>query len=482
MSEESPAFVLTSSQLSRWRDQFYESPINRLAQNVCTTSDPYNACVQHVAQEIAGFHEILRVPTVGKATTMGASWICAGLDLLRLPFVAKHRMPDFEFSTAYLLYWHKMERCNYFLHSVVELLDRCEPIDGRTFSYLMKHAIPDAGNWQMFVNLVRKHGLMPKKCYLVSVSATRTLQLNKILRSKLHEYSSQLHAQYTFDGDTSQLPAKIETMREELYKVISICLGTPPVEFNWTYYDLNKRYQNLENLTALDFYELLVKPCCDLESHVCLGHDPRVEHTYQHNYHVAYSSNMVGGLRQSYNNQPMDVLLQSVVDSLRAGSAVWIACDLQPRFYTQSHLLSLTSHNFELLFGTPLGLGLSRAERLLYHDSRPNTALLLTAVTLDEQLKPLIFRTVGTALSSDSKENSATALMDDRVEGTLETDEVGRGASGSKAISLSANWFREYGFEIVVDSRFVPSSVLNVLQAQNSTELPIWDAMGRLLA
>jgi len=116
---------------------------------------------------------------VGIATITGPNWICAGLDLLRLAMEK-----NCELSVAYLIYWNKLERCNYVLTSVMELLAQCEPLDGRTFRYLMKHTVPDGGNWQMFVNLVNKYGVMPKKCYLASWSSSRTLHLNKMLKSK----------------------------------------------------------------------------------------------------------------------------------------------------------------------------------------------------------------------------------------------------------------------------------------------------------
>lgn len=181
-------FPLTDRQLSEWRFDFYGSPRNRLAQNVCTARNPVNACLRSAAElstVLDGGKKWYEVSATGKATTGGPGWICTGLDLLRLEFVKNFPVPvDFEFSTGHLVFWHKLERCNYFLCTVSDLLQRCEPLDGRNFRHLMKHAIPDGGNWHMFVNLVRKHGVMPKSCYLASKPKSGT-QLNKILRSKV---------------------------------------------------------------------------------------------------------------------------------------------------------------------------------------------------------------------------------------------------------------------------------------------------------
>ncbi|KAH8421027.1 hypothetical protein KR222_004434 [Zaprionus bogoriensis] len=481
-------FTLSSPQLSAWRSQFFALPLNRLAQNVCTTSDPIGACLRPEAKLLSvGGKERYGVPDLIKATGEGPNWICTGLDLLRLA------MPkECELSVPYLVYWQKLERCNYFLNSVVELLARCEPLDGRTFQYLMKHAVPDGGTWHMFANLVQKYGVMPSKCYLASWSSTRSLHLNKMLKSKLHEFSSQLHAQFTFDGDCSNLPPMVEVMLEQIFKVISICLGTPPLEFSWHFKDDSKS----QTYTALGFYERFVAPYFELSSKICLGNDPRLSSSYQRNYSIAYSSNMTGGQQQNYNNQRMEVLLEIMVASLGAGSAVWLVCDLQTMYKAKTDIttLSLSVHNFDQVFGMPVGSTLSKAERMLYKDTRRNTVLLLTEVIVDEQKQPLQFCTIGKAKETPKKSQSTVSLLFSDHKGMSAEDyeseeelqleqEVAPKRKGLKGKStlLNIDWLREYAFEIVVDSRFVPPGVLHALHTQPIVELPIWDPMGALL-
>ncbi|XP_017072673.1 bleomycin hydrolase isoform X2 [Drosophila eugracilis] len=310
-------FPLTEAQLSAWCSAFYESPQNRLAQNVCTARDPINMCQRSPADlcsDVSGGKTWHEVDSQKKATSGGPGWICTGLDLLRQEMDKKMPLPaDFELSAAHLFFWHKLERCNYFLWTVADLLMQCEPLDGRCFRNFMKNAVPDGGNWQMFKNLVKKYGVMPKKCYLAS---QRSLKMNSILRSKLREYASMLHAQFTFNGNGNRLPELIQEMMPHLFKIVTICLGEPPEVFDWTFYDHKKRYQLLESLTSVSFYEVMVARTIDLEAFVCLGHDPRMSSSSQLNYQIAHSSNMIGGEPHRYNNQSMDVIIPIIVDSL----------------------------------------------------------------------------------------------------------------------------------------------------------------------
>lgn len=61
-----------------------------------------------------------------------------------------------------------------------------------------------------------------------------------------------------------------------------------------------------------------------------------------------------------------------------------------------------------------------------------------------------------------------------RVENSWGED---RGEKGY--LIMTKDWFKEFMFEVVVDKKFVPESVLEVLK-QEPIVLPAWDPMGTL--
>ena len=67
-----------------------------------------------------------KVETEGKPVTnqksSGRCWLFAALNVARQPFVKHHNLEDFEFSQAHLFYWDKIERANYFLNNIGEVL------------------------------------------------------------------------------------------------------------------------------------------------------------------------------------------------------------------------------------------------------------------------------------------------------------------------------------------------------------------------
>ena len=46
----------------------------------------------------------------------------------------------------------------------------------------------------------------------------------------------------------------------QVYRITSICLGTPPKSFDWEYFDKSKTYCKLSGVTPLQFYNEHIKP------------------------------------------------------------------------------------------------------------------------------------------------------------------------------------------------------------------------------
>lgn len=69
-----------------------------------------------------------------------------------------YNLDSFQLSQAYLFFWDKLEKANYFLESILETFD--EPLDGRLLGALMASPVGDGGQWDMVANLVDKYGLV----------------------------------------------------------------------------------------------------------------------------------------------------------------------------------------------------------------------------------------------------------------------------------------------------------------------------------
>ncbi|XP_065362716.1 bleomycin hydrolase [Calliphora vicina] len=448
--------AITQDKLDKWRKVFYSEPKNILAQNVCSRFDPWDVCLSRQQLETTNHVFTYKVEMEGKPVTnqksSGRCWLFAALNCLRLPFMKEHNLDEFEFSQAYLFYWDKIERCNYFLNNIVKTAKRGEKVDGRLVSFLLNDPTSDGGQWDMLVNLITKHGLMPKKCFPESYSSEASVRMNGVLKSKLREYSKVLRDLMDTNPTDDEVNAKVDEMMGEVYKVVGICLGIPAKEFTWEYYDKTKAYHSVGPISPLEFYNTMVKPLFNVEDKVCLVTDPRPSSKYNQAYTVDCLGNVVDGRPVLYNNQPVEILLQMVVASIKAGEPVWFGCEVSKRFAPRQGIEDLNVHDFKLVFDIDIQKSLTKADRLIYGESAMTHAMVFTAVSLDENSEPKKLR----------------------VENSWGED---RGEKGY--LVMSAEWFKEFGFEVVVDKKYVPADILRVFE-QEPIVLPAWDPMGTL--
>jgi len=109
----------------------------------------------------------------------GRCWMFASLNFMRNVIIKKYKLENFELSQSYPFFFDKLERSNYYFETVIEKAD--EPIEDRVMQYLMGDPLCDGGQWDMFVNIVNKYGLVPKYVYPETIASSNTRELNKYL-------------------------------------------------------------------------------------------------------------------------------------------------------------------------------------------------------------------------------------------------------------------------------------------------------------
>ncbi|XP_073421532.1 bleomycin hydrolase isoform X1 [Dendrobates tinctorius] len=448
---------LSLDKTAAFRKKLKAEPRFVLAQNVATCSDPLEVCLQRqtVQDSVHVFQHT--IPAEGKPVTnqknSGRCWIFSCLNVMRLPLIKKFNLEEFEFSQSYLFFWDKVERCNYFLNAFVETAHKDEPIDGRLMQFLLSNPSNDGGQWDMLVNLIEKYGVIPKKCFPESHTSEATRRMNDILNHKMREYCLRLRNMVSSGCTKEEISAALDTMIEEVYRVVSICVGSPPETFTWEFRDKEKTYHKIGPVTPQDFYKEHVKPVYNVEDKICLVNDPRPQNPFEKLYTVQFLGNMVEGKKTLYNNQSIEVLKKLAAASIKDGEAVWFGCDVGKHFQGKLGINDLNIFDHELVFGVSVK-NMNKAERLIFGDSLMTHAMALTAVT-----------------EKDGQEGEFEKW---RVENSWGDD---RGNKGY--LIMTDEWFSEYVYEVVVDKKHVPEEVLEVLK-QDPVVLPAWDPMGAL--
>ena len=161
----------------------------------------------------------------------GRCWGFAGLNLFRVHLGKKYDLKDFQFSQSYFMFWDKLEKSNYFLESIISTHEM--DWNSRLVMHLLSDPIQDGGQWDMWINLVDKYGVVPQSEMPESFSSSNSRVMNKLITRRLRENAMILRTALSKGMVENDVQALKNEMLLDIYKMLTIHLGTPPKSFDW---------------------------------------------------------------------------------------------------------------------------------------------------------------------------------------------------------------------------------------------------------
>jgi len=454
MSKKNPSLTraqgaIAQHDIDRFQQAFGSDPRYRQAMNAVSQNPVSKVARSRRAYTAVDNYYSEHLPE-NKATAQGGSgrcWMFAALNTFRVPAIkAMNLGDDFELSSNYTLFWDKLEKANYFLEAVLETLD--EPIGSRLLDWILSSPVQDGGQWHMFVNLIRKYGVVPKTIMPETESSSSTGQLSHNVTAKLREYTCRIRNAHQAGASEDELHAMKPDMLAEVHRMLCIHLGEPPTEFLWQWRDKDKEFHRDGVMTPREFWTKYVST--DLDDLVCLIHCPQAAKSYNTLYTIRFLGNVVGGEIIKYVNVDLDIMKAAAVAQIKDGEPVWFGCDVGKCLDRDLGRMDPDLFEYDLVYGTEVAL--TKAERLDYGDSRMNHAMVFTGVDLGDAGKPRKWRV----------ENS----WGDKV-----------GDNGF--LQMTDPWFDEYNYEVVVRRKHLAPEVLAILETE-PVVLDPWDPMGSL--
>tara|TARA_B110000116_G_scaffold124960_1_gene108323 strand:+ start:221 stop:1555 length:1335 start_codon:yes stop_codon:yes gene_type:complete len=437
---------ITLANINKFNKQFNSSSSNIKSRNALIQND-----VNKIAINWDNFSKINHVFSSTISTQLpvtnqkasGRCWGFAGLNLLRLEIVKKYNLSNFEFSQNYFMFWDKLEKSNYFLENILKTLDHAS--DSRLIMHLLQAPVQDGGQWDMFVNLTEKYGLVPQSVMPETNHSSKSGMMNYLLTHKLREFASILRRFKRLN--IKKLREKKQEMISEIYSLLCMFLGNPPQTFDWSIKDKNNKFKRFVNIDPLTFYKKFTK--IKLKNKLCLINAPMYNKKMNELYTVEYLGNVIDGDIIKYANVEINELKKAAINSLKNDEAVWFGCDVGKMFNRDFGIMDMKLYDYEKLFNTSFKM--NKSTRLEYGDSMMTHAMLFTGV--------------------DIKRNKPQKW---RVENSWGNK------NGDKGYYLmSDDWFDEYNYEVVVDKKYLSNKILSIFDLEPKKLNP-WDPMGAL--
>ena len=438
---------LSADALATLVEDFEASDHNRMAMNAVTAAGINKVARNYDRARLMQrrFSTIVDNGTATHQDRSGRCWLFSSLNVAR--FVAKKNMglKEFEFSQNYAMYYDKLERVNYFLQDVAELVKAGEPSDSRLIQHLLADVMGDGGQWTMAMNVYKKYGAVPKDLFPETESSKNTGEMNVQLRRLLHTAVAHMYAD----------PASIESVIAEAtaagHRILTIHLGEPPKSFDWEWTDKDGEFHRDGEITPVEFWQKYVGSA-DLESYVCLVDDPRQEHAKGKKIGIEHLGNVAGGDPTEYLNVPNQFMKDCVRQILEEqGIPVWFGADCHPMMDRENGAWATDLFEYGKVYGVDFDL--NKEDRVRFADSAMNHAMAFVGVDVAED---------GTTTRRWRVENSWGDKIADKGYFTMSDD-----------------WFTEYVYEVAVPKALLPAEYQAALD-EPATMLPAWDPMDAL--
>ena len=357
----------------------------------------------------------------------GRCWMFSGLNVLRANFAKRTDSLKVTFSQDYLFFYDQLEKANLMLQGVIDTGKK--PIDDLRVQFFFHHPLNDGGTFCGVADLTEKYGLVPTEVQPETFSAESTSRMSRIIASKLREFGLELRKMVAEGKKAKDIQQRKTEMLSEVYHMLVITLGEPVKEFTYAFRDKNgKALTPAKKYTPQSFYQEVVGDKLN-GTFIMVMNDPRRD--YYKTYEVEYDRHTYDGHNWKYLNLPMEEIEQLAIASLKDGRKLYSSYDVGKQLDRQRGYADTENFDYASLFGTTFNM--NKAERIATFDSGSTHAMTLTAVDLDAQGQPLKWK----------------------VENSWGADSGHQGC-----IIMSARWFREYMFRLVVDKQYVSEKLL----------------------
>ncbi len=435
--------------LEKDREKYLADPKNAILRHALSENALDTVVQSHDKIEDTQFVFSIDIETlpVTNQKRSGRCWIFSASNVLREIIAKKCNIKgQFEISQNYIAYYDKLEKFNYFAQSLIDLCEAGAKHDDRKVAFLLD-GVGDGGQWQMFVNLVKKYGIVPKSAFPETFQSSATANTNSLCNSALREFASKIFKSWEANKDHDKLMKFKEDFVDRIFNIITSAFGVPPQTFDFEYVNKEDKYQIEAGLTPLEFFNKYIGD--EIDEFVSVINAPTRDKKYNKTYQIEYVGNVYDGTPVTHLNLSFERMEKAIINQLKDGEIVWFGSDVS--YFGDRERGIWDTQQFDYLSAFGANKVFDKADMLDFYQSAMNHAMCIVGVNLKKG-KPIRWKI----------ENSWG------------------NASGENGIYLmSEPFFKAFTYQAAIRKKYLLKEELDALN-KDAKLLPPWDPFGTL--
>lgn len=440
---------LTIKWLQKDREKYLQDPKNdviRHALSSTTFNDVFKSLDKAEDTQFVFSIDVPTLPATNQKRS-GRCWIFSASNVLREIIAKKCNIKgQFEISQNYIAYFDKIEKYNYFAQSLIQLVEQGAKHDDRKVAFLLS-GVGDGGQWQMYVNLVKKYGVVPKSAFVETQQSSETAGSAQLCNAALREFASKIFKSWQANKEHDKLMKLKEDFVDKIFNILTCAFGLPPQSFDFEYIDKDDKYHIEAGLTPLEFFNKYIGD--DIDDFVSVINGPTKDKKYNQTYSIEYVNNVFGGKPVTHLNISFDRMEKAIISQLKDGEIVWFGSDVSHFGDRPNGIWDTNTFDYR----TPFGVDklFDKADMLDFYQAAMNHAMCIVGVDLKKG-KPIRWK----------------------IENSWGTD-----AGNNGIYIMTESFFRAFTFQAAVRKKYLLKEELDALEKAPKL-LPPWDPFGTL--
>lgn len=216
-------------------------------------------------------------------------WIFSGFNMIKRNMAENLNMDimKFELSDNYIAFFHRLEKANTAYETVIH--SRTTDLTKIEKKKILKNPVSETGNWKLFINIVKKYGMVPLEVMPSSIEGENCQNIENLYTETIRKNLKEL-VELKKQGKPNQELRKVKKrMLAENYEFLSKVYGEPKQIFNYNYIDKNGNSVKLKNITPLEFVQQFLT--LDIDNYVFISNSPHWNSKYGQKFRNPYAVN-----------------------------------------------------------------------------------------------------------------------------------------------------------------------------------------------